>query len=107
MVPSDGRQGENDADPLGQDRGQGRAEGAQVEGADEQHIQADIEEACNSDENHGAARVPLSAEDAGDGVIRRNEGKAEETGQQVSVRVAIGFGRCLQELQDRVGQKGQ
>ena len=59
---------------------------SQMEKSDKQIIQYNIHRTCNCDEIHRTFRIPESAENRTDHIIRRNKRNPEKTDRQISCR---------------------
>ena len=59
---------------------------SQMEKSDKQIIQYNIHRTCNCDEIHRTFRIPQSAENRTDHIIRRNKRNPEKTDRQISCR---------------------
>ena len=80
---------------------------AQLHWPHEEKVEQDVEGTGHGDEKHRTAAVPHAAEDRAQDVVRDDEGDAGEADAEVREGPWDGFGRCRQQLYDRLCESEQ
>ena len=104
-LSADDEQGENHAETLGRDRGDGRTGHVQAEDAAEHQIAEDVAHGGDGHEAHGQGSVAEAAEDAADDIISGDEEDAAGADADVEDRLVEGLRRRLHEAAEGHSQQ--
>lgn len=94
FVAANYRQGNDNADGLGYCGAEGGACRSHIQGADEQIVQGDVENAGDGNEIHGALGISQAAENRTDDIIGCDERNADKANFQIGDCTRNRFGRC-------------